>query len=121
MTQQRIYRSPYKAPLCPTNISISQYLNLHNPDVVSEGKVILEDDWTGKSLTYGSLRRKASHHAWSLKERFGLGVGDVVAISGPNSVRFLCILEGLVHTDVSPQVDQVQLIHAVLWTGATVA
>ncbi|CAO2648201.1 Nn.00g074680.m01.CDS01 [Neocucurbitaria sp. VM-36] len=102
MTKQRVYRSIYPAPYCPTNISIPQFLTQYNPDAVSNDKVVLEDDWTGQSLTYGSLRQTASQHAWALRERYNLKSGDVVAISAPNSV------------------PHVQLIHAVLWTGATV-
>ncbi|KAF2025801.1 acyl-CoA synthetases/AMP-acid ligases II [Setomelanomma holmii] len=103
MTRQRIYQSTYPAPYCPTNLSISQYLTQYNPDAVSKDKIILEDNWTGHDLTYASLREQAARHAWSLSRKYNLGVGDVVAISAPNSVA------------------HVQLIHAVLWTCATVA
>ncbi|KAF1844971.1 acetyl-CoA synthetase-like protein [Cucurbitaria berberidis CBS 394.84] len=78
MTRQRIYRSTYPPPQCPTSISLPQFLTQYNPDA-------------------------ASQHAWRLRERYRLGAGDVVGISAPSSVA------------------HVQLIHAVLWTGATVA
>lgn len=86
MTKQRIYRSTYPAPYCPKNISISEFLTRYNPDAVPEDKVIIEDDWTGHSLTYGDLRKIAGQHAWALRERYNLSAGDVVAISAPNSV-----------------------------------
>jgi len=87
MAKERIYRSTYPAPHCATNLSLPQFLTLYNPDAVSRDKIILEDDWTGEVLTYASLREKAAHHAWTLRERYALGVGDAVAISAPNSVR----------------------------------
>ncbi len=86
MESPKIYRSTYPAPYCATNISLSQFLANYNPDAVARDKVILEDDWSGQSLTYGSLRSKVAEHAWSLRERYGLKAGDVVAISAPNSV-----------------------------------
>ena len=46
--------------------------------------MILEDDWTGKSVTYQVLRDKAVEHSWSLRAKYGF---DVIAISGPSSVR----------------------------------
>ncbi|KAN0088986.1 acyl-CoA synthetases/AMP-acid ligases II [Hyaloscypha variabilis] len=103
MAKQKIYRSTYPAPYSPTNKSLSQFLNDYNPDAVSRDKTILQDDWTGRSLTYGGIRESAAQHAWSFRTKYGLGVGHVVAISGANSV------------------DHVLLIHSVLWTGATVA
>ncbi|KAF2794516.1 acyl-CoA synthetases/AMP-acid ligases II [Melanomma pulvis-pyrius CBS 109.77] len=103
MESPKIYHSTYPAPYCATNISLSQFLTDYNPDAVTRDKVILEDDWSGRSLTYGSLRSKAAEHAWSLRERYGLKAGDMVAISAPNSV------------------DHILLIHSVLWTGATIA
>ncbi|KAH7077028.1 acyl-CoA synthetases/AMP-acid ligases II [Paraphoma chrysanthemicola] len=103
MTAQKIYRSTYPPAYCPTNLSISQYLTQYNPDAVYKDKIILEDNWTGHALTYGGFHNNTARHAWSLKEKYCLVAGDVVAISAPNSVA------------------HVELIHAVLWSGATVA
>jgi acyl-coenzyme A synthetase/AMP-(fatty) acid ligase len=87
MTAQKIYRSTYPPAYCPTNLSISQYLTQYNPDAVYKDKIILEDNWTGHALTYGGFHNNTARHAWSLKEKYSLVAGDVVAISAPNSVR----------------------------------
>jgi 4-coumarate--CoA ligase len=82
----KIYTSLYPPPHVPTNLSLSQFLTIYNPDSVSGDKIILKDDWTGKSVSYKGLRDRAAEHAWVLRERFGMREGDVVAISGVNSV-----------------------------------
>ncbi|KAF2713314.1 acyl-CoA synthetases/AMP-acid ligases II [Pleomassaria siparia CBS 279.74] len=103
MENSRIYRSTYPAPHIPTDISLSQFLSDYNPDAVASDKVILEDNWSDHSVTYGELRFRASQDAQGLRDFYNLNVGDVVAVSAPNSV------------------DHVLLIHSVLWTGATLA
>jgi hypothetical protein len=40
----------------------------------------------GNGLRDKGLRDRAAEHAWVLRERFGMREGDVVAISGVNSV-----------------------------------
>lgn len=97
MAEQIIYRSTYPPPYCPTNISLSQFLMNYNPDSVPIEKVILEDDWTGKSLTYRRLREAAAEHAWTLREKYGLNAGDVVAVSGANSVSLIQPLQSPTH------------------------
>ncbi|KAF1958576.1 acyl-CoA synthetases/AMP-acid ligases II [Byssothecium circinans] len=99
MPQHRVYRSPYPAPQFPTDLSISQLLQRYNPDDVQGDKVICEDDWTGQTLTYGSLREGSAKGAYGLRHLVGVEEGDVVCICAPNSV------------------DVVRLIHAVLWVG----
>jgi 4-coumarate--CoA ligase len=86
-----IYTSIYPPPHVPTDLSLSQFLTIYNPDSVSGDKIILEDDWTGKSVTYRGLRDRAAEHASVLRERFGVREGDVVAISGVNSVSYIHI------------------------------
>lgn len=86
MTTQRIYRSSYPPPHIPTNISVSQLLQLYNPDDAEEGKIICEDDWTGKKLTYSGIRDESAKGAFGLRHDLGLGEGDVVCICAPNSV-----------------------------------
>jgi acyl-coenzyme A synthetase/AMP-(fatty) acid ligase len=83
----KIYQSIYPPPQLPTNLSLSQFVCKYNPDAVAGERVILEDDWTGKSVTYQGLRDKAAEHAWSLRAKYRLRQDDVIAISGPNSVR----------------------------------
>ncbi|KAH6673101.1 acyl-CoA synthetases/AMP-acid ligases II [Halenospora varia] len=101
----KIYKSHYPPPHVPTDLSLSQFLTIYNPDSVLPDKIILEDDWSGKSLTYGGLRENAARFARGLREKFGerVGKGGVVGICGGNGV------------------DHVQAIHAVLWSGATAA
>jgi acyl-coenzyme A synthetase/AMP-(fatty) acid ligase len=82
----KIYTPIYPPPHVSTNLSLPQFLNIYNPDAVSGEKIILEDDWTGKSVSYRGLRDTGAEHAWVLREKFGVGEGDVVAISGLNSV-----------------------------------
>jgi hypothetical protein len=104
MTRQTIYRSTYPPPHCPTNLSLSQYLSQYNPDAVPKDKIILEDDWTGQALTYAGLRKEAARHAWSLREKYNLKAGDVVAVSAPNSVglpsSYFCVPVVLIETNV---------------------
>lgn len=85
----RIYRSDYPPPHVPHNVSVSQLLQLYNPDDVESGKIICEDDWTGKKLTYSGVREDAAKGAYGLRHVMHLNEGDVVCISAPNSVRFL--------------------------------
>ncbi|KAF2651222.1 acyl-CoA synthetases/AMP-acid ligases II [Lophiostoma macrostomum CBS 122681] len=99
MASQRIHRSHYPPTQIPTNISVSQLLQLYNPDDVAGDKVVCEDDWTGKSLSYAGIREDAAKGAFALKHIVGLQEGDSICISSPNSVAV------------------VKLIHAVLWCG----
>ncbi|KAH7119862.1 acyl-CoA synthetases/AMP-acid ligases II [Dendryphion nanum] len=96
----RIYRSDYPPPNVPTNVSVSQLLQLYNPDDVEGKKIICEDDWTGKNITYAGIREQSAKGAFGLAHILGLKEGGVVCICAPNSV------------------DVVKLIHAVLWRGA---
>lgn len=86
MPSQRIYRSSYPPPQVPTNVSISQLLQSYNPDDVEGDKVICEDDWTGRKLTYAGVREESAKGAFGLRYVMGLHEGDVVCISAPNSV-----------------------------------
>jgi 4-coumarate--CoA ligase len=92
-----IYKSIYPPPHLRTDISISQFFSLYNPDAVLGDKVILEDDWTGMCVTYRGLREGAARHAWVLRDRWSVGVGDVVVVCGENSVSFpvLLVFRGL--------------------------
>lgn len=121
MTRQRIHQSSYPSPYVPTNLSVSQYLTRYNPDSVPPNKVILEDDWTVRAITYSSLRKEAARAAWALQQSFNLKPGDVVAISAPNSV---CLMYEN-HTSGKEanynKVAHVQLLHAVLWAGGTIS
>lgn len=63
-----------------------QLWTAYNPDDVSDDKIILADDWTGKTLTYGGARTSAARGAQGLQEVFNLGIGDVVAVCASNSV-----------------------------------
>ncbi|OAG10739.1 amp dependent CoA ligase [Paraphaeosphaeria sporulosa] len=99
MHSPKIYTSPYPAPVVPPNLSVSQLLQLYNPDDVEGDKVICEDDWTGKRITYAGIRVDSARGAYALRNYVGVNEGDVVCICAPNSV------------------DVVKLIHAVLWCG----
>ncbi|KAF2691795.1 acyl-CoA synthetases/AMP-acid ligases II [Lentithecium fluviatile CBS 122367] len=99
MPSQRIYRSSYPAPAIPTNISVSQLLELYNPDDTEGDKIIAEDDWTTRKLTYAAVKEQSAKGAFGLRNVMGVEEGDVVCICAPNSV------------------DVVRLIHAVLWNG----
>ncbi|KAF9735111.1 phenylacetyl- ligase [Paraphaeosphaeria minitans] len=115
MHSPKIYTSPYPPPQVPSNFSVSQLLQLYNPDDVEGNKVICEDDWTGKKITYAGIRVESARGAYSLRHYVGVNEGDVVCICAPNSVwdalrlhRYLADRE---------KVDVVQLLHAVLWCG----
>ncbi|KUJ15292.1 acyl-CoA synthetases/AMP-acid ligases II [Mollisia scopiformis] len=104
----KIYTSPYPAPTLPTHLTLPQFLAIDNPDSVPDDKVILEDDWTGNSLTYGGLRDRASEHAWTWRTwafegGFELDDGVTVGIAGVNSVHL------------------VSAIYSVLWAGGVVS
>ncbi|KAF2642996.1 acetyl-CoA synthetase-like protein [Massarina eburnea CBS 473.64] len=95
----QIHHSPYPAPQIPTNLSIPQFLLRYNIDDVAATKVICDDDWTGKTVSWSGIREGSARAAFGLRGLVGVGRGDVVAICAPNSV------------------DVVRLIHAVLWVG----
>jgi 4-coumarate--CoA ligase len=84
---ERIYSSSYAPPVIPTNISISQLLQRYNPDDADANKIIVEDDWTGRTLTYAGLREQSAKGAYGLRHVLGVQEGDVVCICAPNSVR----------------------------------
>lgn len=87
MASHRIYTSPYPPPRVPTNLSISQLLQIYNPDDVEGDKVVCEDDWTGRKITYAGIREDSARGAHGLRNLIGLQEGDVVCICAPNSVR----------------------------------
>ena len=82
----RVYRSDYPPPHIPSNVSVSQLLQLYNPDDIEPGKIICEDDWTGRKLTYSGVREDAAKGAYGLRHVMQLNEGDVVCICAPNSV-----------------------------------
>ena len=81
-----IYRSKYACPHIPRDLSLSQFLNLYNPDDVAGDKIIFEDDHTSKKLSYDELRTNASRGAWALRNSLNVKEGDVVGICALNSV-----------------------------------
>lgn len=85
-SSHRIYTSSYPPPQVPTNLSVSQFLQSYNPDDVEGSKIICEDDWTGKKITYAGIREDSARGAYALRHALGLGEGDVVCICAPNSV-----------------------------------
>jgi 4-coumarate--CoA ligase len=86
MPSPRIYTSPYPASQVPTNLSVSQLLQLYNVDDVEGDKVICEDDWTGRKITYAGIREESARGAYGLRNLVGVDEGDVVCICAPNSV-----------------------------------
>lgn len=86
MIAHRIYRSSYPPPQVPTNVSIPQLLQLYNPDDVEGDKIICDDDWTGRRLTYAGVRAESAKGAFGLRHTMGVEEGDVVCICAPNSV-----------------------------------
>ena len=118
-SSQRIYRSEYPPPHVPTNVSISQLLKIYNPDDVNGDKIICEDDWTGKKITYASIREESGKGAFGLAHILNLAEGDVVCICAPNSVSInQFAMSNSKFANSFLQVDVVKLIHAVLWRGA---
>lgn len=87
-----IYYSDYVAPAIPTNMSLFQFMQHYNPDNVPGDTLVLTDDWTDKQLTFQAVKTSAARGAQGLIEECGLKVGDVVAISGMNSVWSLRVL-----------------------------
>jgi 4-coumarate--CoA ligase len=86
MPSPRVYTSPYPAPRVPTDLSVSQLLQLYNVDDVEGDKVIYEDDWTGRKITYAGIREESAKGAYGLRNLVGVNAGDVVCICAPNSV-----------------------------------
>jgi 4-coumarate--CoA ligase len=70
----------------PTNISVSQFLQLYNSDDTEGDKIIIEDDWTKRKLTYAGVREQSAKGAFGLRNVMGVQEGDVVCICAPNSV-----------------------------------
>lgn len=87
MSSPKVYHSEYPPPHIPTNVSVSQLLHLYNPDDTEGSKVICEDDWTGKSITFAGVREEAAKGAFGLKHMIDFNEGDVVCICAPNSVN----------------------------------
>ncbi|KAL1611821.1 hypothetical protein SLS60_000041 [Paraconiothyrium brasiliense] len=87
MSSPKIYISPYPPPQVPTDVSVSQLLQLYNPDDVEGEKVICEDDWTGRKITYAGIREDGARGAYGLRIVAGVEEGDVVCISSMLSVR----------------------------------
>lgn len=87
----KVYTSSYPTPEIPTHLALSQFLATINPDSVPDDKVIIEDDSTGRSLTYAGLRDRAAEHAfkwhtWAGDGGFELDAGVVVGIAALNTV-----------------------------------
>jgi 4-coumarate--CoA ligase len=89
------------APFTPPegNLSLPQFMTQFNPDNVHNDKVVHTDTISGKEITYGSLRQKASQCSWGLRA-LGLAEGQRLLAIVPNSTDF------------------VLLAHAVWWAGA---
>lgn len=68
-----------------THTSLSEFFTKYNPDDVAAAKVVHVDTISGKSVTYGGLRRQAASCAWGLK-KLGVQEGDVVMAVLPSSV-----------------------------------
>ena len=117
MTAYRIYTSSYPAPHVPTNLSLSQLLQRYNPDDVDGHKVICEDDWSGKRITYAGIREDSARGAYGLRHMIGLKEGERVCICAPNSVRTFYSKRFFSMSNTS-QVEVVNFIHAILWCGA---
>lgn len=83
---ERIHRSNCPPTNYPTNVSLSRFLIETNPEQIQDDKVILEDNWTHKRITYGGIREAASRGAWGLRHKLGLQQGDVAAVLCPNAV-----------------------------------
>lgn len=100
MVGMAIFTSTFTPLQVDDNITIPELITKYNPDHVLPDKIVHEDTISGKTLTYGGLRRDAARCAWGLQQH-GLKKGDVVCVIVPNSTDF------------------VLLAHAVWWTGAT--
>ena len=63
--------------------------NYSNPDDTAKGdKIIFEDDWTKKKLTYSGLRDQSARGAFGLRRLLSLHEADVVAICAPKFRRW---------------------------------
>ncbi|KAF1815701.1 amp dependent CoA ligase [Eremomyces bilateralis CBS 781.70] len=75
----------------------------YNPDDVASDKLVHLDTISGKSLTYGGLRKRAAHCAWGLRNKLGLQVQQIMLVFAPNCTDF------------------VLLAHAIWWSGAVLS
>ncbi|OCL10040.1 amp dependent CoA ligase, partial [Glonium stellatum] len=89
------YRSVYASPHLPTSVSISQYLEEYNPNNIESQKVIFEDDWTGKRLTYSDLRDESAKGAFGLRKLLSVEEEGVVCICAPNSVNVVLLIHAI--------------------------
>jgi acyl-coenzyme A synthetase/AMP-(fatty) acid ligase len=104
MTMEKIYRSALPPCNVPEGMSLPEFLNLYNPDMVPEDTVILEDlEAPYKKLTYGGLRIQAAIGAAALKQRYSLAPGDTAIIYSTNSV------------------DYSLFAHSIMWMGCVIA
>lgn len=67
----RIFTSSYPSHILKI-ISVSQLLRQHAPDDVEEHKLICEDDWSGKRITYAEIREDSARGAYGLRNVIGL-------------------------------------------------
>jgi long-subunit acyl-CoA synthetase (AMP-forming) len=101
---EKIYRSALPPCNVPEGMSLPEFLNLYNPDMVPEDTVILEDlEAPYKKLTYGGLRIQAAIGAAALKQRYSLAPGDTAIIYSTNSV------------------DYSLFAHSIMWMGCVIA
>lgn len=114
-----IFESPL-APIEVPNVSLSEYLLGSLGD--RRDKAALIDGPTGRVVTYGELRDRASAAARGLAAR-GLRRGDVVAICSPNlpeyAVAFHAVaMAGGCNTTLNPLNIEEELIHQLHDSGA---
>lgn len=90
-----------------------------------DGKTLVIDALTGRSLSYGEGRRLALQLAHGLRASAGLKPGDVLCLLSPNSLLYPIILmacqaAGIVATLSNPTYTQKELVHQLHVSGATV-
>ncbi|KAJ5623146.1 hypothetical protein N7490_011751 [Penicillium lividum] len=101
---EKTFRSVLTPYAVPEGMSLAEFLNTYNPDLVNYDKVILEDlEAPNKKITYGGLRKQAAIGATALRHRYNLAPGDTAIIYSTNSV------------------DYSLFAHSIMWMGCVIA
>ena len=89
--------------IIPTDVSVTEAMLLDGPVHIPDDKILFEEAFTGRTVTYLGFKDQVRRTAAWLKSHLGLVAGDIVTIISPSSI------------------DYVVVTHAVWWLGGVVS
>jgi 4-coumarate--CoA ligase len=87
MASTKIIAGSFAPLVLNETITIPQFMTRYNPDNVPTDKIVHTDTISGKSITYGGLRKEAAKCAWGLQAKLDMKEQDVLLVLAPNSVN----------------------------------